>query len=164
VPVKTTWNLTHACVHCGEHDLSAKRPSERAGYARWLAAKDCAECWKATRDRQAARERDGWLAERRAAVLAGIEAWEVFADMPVLEGSDKATGWARHVRYQLLAAAHGTLDLSDDEFAARIEAPARRLDSVSWWIDQRDTEPIELEKLVGDAGAGGLSLVSENPY
>lgn len=57
MPVRTTWNVDHACGHCAEHDLSAKRASERAGYARWLATKECVECWQATRDRRAARQR-----------------------------------------------------------------------------------------------------------
>ena len=72
--VTTTGNVDHACGHCTEHDLSAKQASERAGYTRWLGTKDCTGCWQASRDAQAGREHDEWLAERQAAELAGIEA------------------------------------------------------------------------------------------
>lgn len=41
--IKTTWPVEHTCGHREDHDLSGKRPSERAGYARWLATKDCTD-------------------------------------------------------------------------------------------------------------------------
>jgi hypothetical protein len=47
--VKTTWDVEHTCGHPQIHDLSAKRVSERAGYVRWLATKDCWDCWHAER-------------------------------------------------------------------------------------------------------------------
>ena len=162
--VKTTWDVEHACGHCGDHDLSAKRASERAGYARWLGTKDCTECWRASRDAQAGRERAGALAERRAQELSATETWEARAGMPVLTGSDKAVDWGRRVRYQLLAAAHDTLDLSEDDYATRIEAPARHIDSASWWIDQRDAEAEDVEELVSDAASDDVARASENPY
>lgn len=162
--VKTTWEAHHPCGHAVSHDLSARRPSERAGYARWLAARDCAECWRVGRDVAAARERATWLAGRRAEELAETEAWETRAAMPALDGSDKAVEWGRRVRYQLLAAAHDTLDLAEDDFAARVENPARRIDSASWWIDQRDTEPVDLEELVTDTASNETASSNWNPY
>lgn len=30
MPVKTTWDVEHACGHRQDHDLSTKRASERA--------------------------------------------------------------------------------------------------------------------------------------
>ncbi len=162
--VKTTWEAHHACGHTAPHDLSARRPSERAGYARWLATRDCADCWKAGRDAAAARERATWLAGRRAEELAETEAWETRAAMPALDGSEKAVEWGRRVRYRLLAAAHDTLGLADDDFATRIENPARRIESGAWWIDQRDTEPVDLEELVTDGASNETATISENPY
>jgi hypothetical protein len=165
VPVKTNWDLCHACGHCEDHDLSAKRPSERAGYARWLGTKDCSGCWRSKRDGQVARERDEWLAERRTKELAETEDWEARTGMPTLEGSDKAVEWARRVRYQLLGAAYETLGLSEEEFAERIETPARHIGSASWWIDQRDAEVTDdMEELVVDAASDDVARASENPY
>lgn len=162
--VKTNWDVCHACGHRQDYDLSAKRAAERAGYARWLGTKDCSGCWRAKRDGQVAAERDEWLAERRTKELAETEEWEARTAMPTLEGSDKALDWARRVRYQLLAAAYETLGLAEEEFTARIEAPARHVASASWWIDQRDADASEVEELVGDAASCDVARTSENPY
>ena len=164
MPVKTIWSVEHGCGHCEDHDLSAKGASQRAGYARWLATKDCSSCWRATRDAEVAAERDQWLAERRAAELAETQQWETHADMAALEGSDKAVEWARRVRYQLLCAAYEALGLSGEAFAERIEAPARHITSASWWIDQRDAEPADVEELVSDAASTDVARANENPY
>jgi hypothetical protein len=89
--------------------------------------------------------------------------------MPALDGSDKAVEWGLRVRYQLLAATHDTLDAAKDHFAVRVENPARRLDSASWWSfpsssSQRDTEPVDLEELVSDAASNDPASSSGNPY
>jgi hypothetical protein len=97
--------VEHSCGHDKDHDLSQRRPSERAGYARWLAGRECSDCWTAKRDRQNAEDRDRWLAERRAEESAAADAWEKAADMPALDGrSDKAVEWGRRVRHQLMVA------------------------------------------------------------
>lgn len=48
--VRTQWTVEHACSHQMVHDLSGRPADKRAGFARWLAAKDCTDCWKAARD------------------------------------------------------------------------------------------------------------------
>jgi hypothetical protein len=50
---------------------------------------------------------------------------------------------------------HHVLDseMSDDEFEDRFEAPARTVTSASWWIDQRDTDPADMEELLADVSA-----------
>ena len=63
--VKTRWTVTHACTHDVVHDLSDRPADQRAGFARWLASKDCADCWKAARDNDAAGKEE-WLAAKRA--------------------------------------------------------------------------------------------------
>jgi len=83
--------------------------------------------------------------------------------MPTLDGSDKAVEWSRRVRYQLLAAAYEILGLSDEQFATRIEILARHVTSASWWIDQRDAEPADLEELLTDAASNDAARASENP-
>ena len=165
---KTTWEAHHACGHrarrtAASHDLPARRPSEHAGYARWLATRDCANCWKAGLDATAACERAPWLAGRRAEELAETEVWETRAAVPAFDG-DKAVEWGQRVRHQLLAAAHDTLGLAEDDFAVRVENPARRIDSASWWIDQRDTEPVDLEELVTDAASNDPASSNGNPF
>ena len=163
--VKTTWDVEHACGHGQVHDLSAKRVSERAGFARWLADRDCTDCW--TRDRETAtgRDRDVWLAARRAEELSAVETWETKAGMPPLGGSDKAVEWARKVRHQLVAAAFDDMGSPDDaDFTEQVEAPARMVVSASWWIDQRDADPSDLTELLTDTAAGDAAHVNENPY
>jgi len=172
--VKTTWEAHHPWGHrarkaAASHDLSARRPSVRAGYARRLAAKGCPKCWGAGRDAAAASERTRWLAGRSAEEPAETEVWEFRAAMPALDDSDKAVEWGLQVRYQLLAAAHDTLDAAEDDFAVRVENPARRIDSASWWSfpsspSQRDTEPVDLEDLVTDAASNEPASSSGNPY
>jgi hypothetical protein len=62
--IKTLWLVKHNCGDDEAHDLSGKRPSERAGYARWLRGKDCSVCWRRIRGRDREIEYGTWLAER----------------------------------------------------------------------------------------------------
>lgn len=39
--IRTHWPVEHACSHQVIHDLSGRPADKRAGFARWLAAKDC---------------------------------------------------------------------------------------------------------------------------
>lgn len=166
--IKTTWTVEHACGHEQDHDLSDKRPSERAGFARWLKTKDCSDCWRATRDKQNATAREAWVEEQRAKEMTEVEAWELVCAMPVLDGSDKSVDWGRRVRHNLMAAGHDyaqEIGVCDEDFAQQVEQPARRINSASWWIDQRDAEGDDLPELVQDgafqpAAPTGL----ENPY
>ena len=166
--VKTTWPVEHSCGHDEDHDLSERRPSERASYARWLAGRECSECWTAKRDRQNAKDRDRWVAERRAEESAAADAWEKAADMPALDGrSDKAVEWGRRVRHQLMVASHEHatgIGVADDDFAEQVETPARRIRWASWWIDQRDAEGEDLAELVQDGAASYAPGGTENPY
>ncbi len=163
--VKTTWDVEHACGHSQAHDLSSKRVSDRAGFARWLASRDCTDCWSRDRGTATARDREAWLADRRAEELSAVETWETKADMPPLGGSDRAVEWARKVRHQLVAAAFDDMGSPDDaNFTEQVEAPARMVVSASWWIDQRDADPSDLTELLTDAAAGDAAHVNENPY
>jgi hypothetical protein len=36
--------------------------------------------------------------------------------------------------------------------------------SASWWIDQRDTEPADLEELLTDVASDATARTQENPY
>ena len=148
--IKTVWPVKHSCGHQTDHDLSDKRPSERASFARWLEDKDCSDCWRAAQDR-------AWRPGRQAEEAPIVVSWEAQAGMPALEGSDKAVGWGSRVRHRLMTASHHhhVLDseMSDDEFEDRFEAPARTVTSASWWIDQRTTDPADMEELLADVSA-----------
>ncbi|MCN9240683.1 hypothetical protein NGF19_07715 [Streptomyces sp. RY43-2] len=39
--MKKLWTIDHACGHTNEADLSDRPADRRAGYARWLADRDC---------------------------------------------------------------------------------------------------------------------------
>ena len=39
--VKKCWPVNHACGHISQADLSDRPADRRAGYARWLAKRDC---------------------------------------------------------------------------------------------------------------------------
>jgi hypothetical protein len=84
--------------------------------------------------------------------------------MAVLDGSDRSMDWGRRVRRTLLVAAYDTLGLDDAEFAARIEAPARLIKPASWWIDQRDSEPTDLEELLNDAACNYAGTATQSPH
>ena len=150
--VKTEWTVTHSCGHDQDHDLSAKKPADRAGLARWLATKDCTDCWRAARGES--QDKEAWLAERRAEESALIAQWETRAEMSRLDGSEKAVEWGRRVRYTLMSAAYDVAqDAGQDEgaFIETVEAPARQVTSASWWIDQRDMPATDVAELVQSA-------------
>ncbi|WP_298337213.1 hypothetical protein [Ferrimicrobium sp.] len=162
--VKTEWSVEHACGHSQDHDLSEKRASRRAGYARWLATKDCSACWHRAQGRQQGSDQQAWLTERRSQQMEQITSWEVRADMPCLDGSDKAVEWARRVRFELLRAAYELLD-AEEAYITEVEQPARLITSASWWIDQRDADAGDVSELIVDqAGDPLASTGSENPF
>jgi hypothetical protein len=136
--------------------LSKKPPSERTGLAHWLQQRDCSACWRAGRGENQAREE--WLAEQRSKESTEIDAWELGSQMPELVGTEKAVAWAARVRYTLMGEAYdwrNDREWSDEEFALRLESPARERASASWWIDQRDSAPEDLEELLTDGVSTG---------
>jgi hypothetical protein len=166
--IKTVWSVEHHCGHREVHELSGRRPAERAGYARWLSGKDCSNCWRGTRDNDNGLDNETWLAERRAEEAVAVHAWERRTAMGELDGSDKSIPWAARVRYQLLSSAHDHYvrsgGMSTDAFTDRFEVPARTVTSASWWIDQRDTDPADLEELLADVSSDVAATVTENAH
>jgi hypothetical protein len=95
VAVKTIWPSTFVCGHSDDRDLSSKRADERAGYARWLASKDCTDCWRAGQADAGERlSKEQWLEAKRAEEAESLASWEQRAGMPPLDGSEKAFAWA----------------------------------------------------------------------
>jgi hypothetical protein len=152
---KITWLVRHRCGHLISWDLSHKRPSVRADFANWLAQRDCTRCWWAKRRTPNRLQRAVTRTQRRAEEAAELTGWETEAQMPVLEGSERAVTWARAIRYRLLQAAHhhhflaGRLPAED--FSVRFEVPAHRVTSASWWIDHRRVKPSEIAESLTDA-------------
>lgn len=140
------------------------RPTGVAGYARWLAERDCTDCWRATQGEDTESKAE-WLAKKRAAEQAEAEEWSTRYRMPPLEGTDRAIAWGTRCRHQLMAAAYTALVLegttSEAEWTA-IEDTARPLTRAGWWLDQRDADPTDLPELL--AAATGGDRPTENPH
>lgn len=90
------------------HNLSDRAADRRAGFARWLAGRECTDCWKAARDADTV-AKDQWLAARRAEEQAAAVEWAERFDMPPLEGSERALAWGERSRFQLVTAAYTAL-------------------------------------------------------
>ncbi|KOV35735.1 hypothetical protein ADK58_02930 [Streptomyces sp. XY152] len=145
--------------------MSNRPADKRAGFARWLASKDCTDCWKAARDADS-ESKEKWLAEKRAEEQEAAATWAKQFDMPQLEGPEKALDWAERSRHQLMTAAHtalvveGSWDEAEDW--AELEDKARSITRAGWWIDQRDSEGTDLLELLDAATEADRS--TENPF
>lgn len=143
------WPVVHRCGHRVHWDLSRKHPEDRAGFARWLALRDCTACWWAKRRRH----RRVPAAARPKAFRASLSTWEQAARMPALSGSDKAIAWARKIRHRLVTGAippSARTSGSTDETLAAMVGYARTIHAAAWWIDHRKVEPRELPSLLKD--------------
>jgi hypothetical protein len=162
--VSTHWTVQHACSHQVVHDLSGRPADKRAGFARWLAAKDCCDCWKASRHADT-ESKEEWLAAKRAAEQEAAVAWARQFDMPQLEGPAKALDWGERSRHQLMTAAHTALVVEgswDEADWAELEEKARAITSAGWWIDQRDAEGTDVLELLDAATEADRG--TENPF
>ncbi|MFF8855690.1 hypothetical protein [Streptomyces althioticus] len=156
--------MEHACSHRVDHDLSNRPADKRAGFARWLASKDCTDCWKAARDADSA-SKEKWLAEKRAEEQEAAATWAKQFDMPQLEGPAKALDWGERSRHQLMMAAHTALFVEgswDEADWAELEEKARSITRAGWWIDQRDAEGTDLLELLDAATEADRG--TENPF
>ncbi|MGW1279305.1 hypothetical protein ACWD4V_20480 [Streptomyces tsukubensis] len=162
--VKTVWSVEHACGHTADANLSARPADRRAGYARWLAGRDCTVCWEATRT-QDVEATAAWLAGQRAAEAEAAQRWEVEFRMPPLEGGERAVAWGARCRHQLVTAAYAALvtegETSEAEWA-ELEDAVRPVTRAGWWIDQRQADPADLPELL--AAATGTDRPTENPH
>ncbi|MFJ7278303.1 hypothetical protein [Kitasatospora sp. NPDC098663] len=165
MPVKTEWAVTHSCGHEHTHDLSARPADRRAGYARWLASRDCTDCWRAQRDGNRDEERAAWIAARRAEEQEAATEWAERYGMPPLSGPASVLDWGERCRHQLVTASYQTLvtegDLTEERWR-QVEDLARTVDRAGWWVDQREAAPGDLPELL-DA-ATDADRVVENPF
>jgi len=162
--VKTIWDIDHACGHTSRTDLSARAADQRAGYARWLAKRQCADCFRDSHQRDA-KETAAWLEAKRAAELSEANEWQERFRMPPLDGPERAIGWASTVRHQLMTAAYTALvsegDLDEADWQ-ELEDQARTVTRAGWWIDQREADASDLPELL--AAASDNDRTNENPY
>ncbi|BAU88009.1 hypothetical protein SLA_7143 [Streptomyces laurentii] len=158
------FDVVHSCGHAITHDLSGRWADQRAGYARWLAARACTDCWRAEQQADTA-SRAEWLAAKRAEEQAAAAAWTDQFDMPPLEGPETILDWGERTRHQLVTSAYtalvteGTWDEAD---WAQLEEQIRLVTRAGWWIDQRDAGGADLPELL-DA-ASDRDRPTENPF
>ncbi|MEU7646329.1 hypothetical protein [Streptomyces huasconensis] len=162
--VRTSFEVVHTCGHTVTHNLSDRPADKRASFARWLASKDCTDCWKAARDNDTASKQE-WLAAKRAAEQQAAADWATQFEMPPLEGPEKVLDWGDRSRHQLVTAAYtalvteGTWDEAD---WAALEEKIRTITRAGWWIDQRDAEGTDLPELLDAATEADRG--TENPF
>lgn len=89
-------------------------------------------------------------------------------DLPPLTGSEKQLSWATRTRYEILSTAleelTGDGEMSAEDFESRILVPARKVLKPSWWIDNKDAEPCDIEELVSTAVDEDELVETENPF
>ncbi|MGW6840260.1 hypothetical protein [Streptomyces sp. NPDC054958] len=162
--VKTLWSIEHDCGHTTQADLSNRPADRRAGYARWLAQRDCTDCWRSCRSQDATSQSE-WLEQKRSAEQARADEWAERYRMPPLEGVGRALAWGSRCRHQLVTAAYTALvvegEMSDAEWE-EFENSLRPLIRTGWWIDQRDADPEDLPELVEAATSDDRP--TENPF
>jgi len=163
--VKKIWTIDHLpCGHQSEADLSARPADQRAGYARWLAKRECTDCWRETHQRDAAAT-SAWLESKRTQEREAAQDWAKRFRMPPLDGPERAIVWASTVRHQLVTGAYtalvaeGALDEADWQ---ELEDRARTVTRAGWWIDQREADPADLPELL--EAVADSDRTTENPY
>jgi len=159
--VQSTFGIDFACGHSETRNLSDRPAGKRKSFANWLGQQQCTQCWKAE-------NKDDRLEERREA--AEVDAKKL--GLPTLEGSEKQLEWAPLFRDSIIKKAHEELcrgddaEMRDSEFEKRILVHARQITRAGWWMDNSDSEPEDLEELVGTAldDDEGARNGTENPY
>ncbi|MFE4055216.1 hypothetical protein ACFXP3_02730 [Streptomyces sp. NPDC059096] len=144
--------------------MSDRPADRRAGFARWLAGRDCTDCWKAARSADT-ESKAQWLAAKRTEERQAAAEWAQKFDMPPLEGPERLLEWGERSRHQLMKAAHTALVAEgawDEADWAKLEERARLIGRAGWWIDQRDAEGADLPELLHAAGEGDRA--TENPF
>ncbi|MCM2579689.1 hypothetical protein [Streptomyces meridianus] len=162
--VRTKWTVEHECGHSLIHDLSDRPADRRSGFARWLAGRNCTDCWKEARDADTD-SKEQWLTAKRAEEQQAVSEWAENFEMPGLEGSERAMEWGERCRHQLMTAAHAVLVVEgswDEADWAELEEKARPITRAGWWIDQRDADGADLHELLEAAGEADRG--TENPF
>lgn len=166
--ISSSVTVKFKCGHSQSTDLGHVPAGKRKGHAFSLGKnRVCGKCFK--QESEAGREE--WLKNKNAQELAEAEVFEEEHELEPITGSDKQLAWGTRARYSLLSAALEAFtagdeaSMSEEEFDETILAPARRLNRASWWINNSDAEPEDLEELVTTAGATEVvDTETENPF
>lgn len=163
--IATSLSIKYKCGHTQSTDLSKVPAGRRKSHAYGLGKnRVCGRCFAA----ENAEGREAFLAERNAQTLAEAESFENDHDIPPLTGSEKQLSWATRTRYELLSTAleelTGDEAMSAEDFETRILGPARKVLRASWWIDNKDAEPGDIEELVTTAVDEDELIETENPF
>lgn len=154
----TTQSATRQCGCETTFDTTGLAPFQLKDKRAFFERTKCPRCdpkLKAKNDRERATYQAQELAEaQEAEERAGYEA---------LRGSPKQVAWATKVRVQLIQAAFEALGLEETEFNHVVGDPAGRIDSASWWIDNREVPPEELPAAIA-AALGTEATTSDNPF
>jgi hypothetical protein len=79
--------------------------------------------------------------------------------------SPRLGGRSRHCLLRAAYEAHVESGaLPEAQFDAVIETPAKRITDAAWWIDNRDTDPDDIQELLEAASRDHASNGTENPY
>jgi hypothetical protein len=54
--------------------------------------------------------------------------------------------------------------MPEAQFDALIETPAKRITDAAWWIDNRDTNPADIQELLQAASRDHAATGTKNPY
>ena len=129
------YNVTQSCGCTTRHDLIGPHKS-REWRIKILSEKPCDSCWREERERRNAEQ-------NAEAAKANRE-----LELPALIGTEKQIPWAESIRLRLLRAVDEVLqirgDLRDHPHMPAVLDALYAETRASWWIDQRDTHPIEV--------------------
>lgn len=142
--VKSTYRVTFRCGHSGDVDLSRKPAVRRRAIAEYLATtRECDAC--------AGGASEEWKAQQ----VAAREEFDLRAELPGLSGSDKQVSFGKRRRADLLRGAYDELveggDWTEEEFEAKILAPARQVVAARFWIEAAETRAMDLEEIIASA-------------
>lgn len=156
--------ITFACGHQEDRDLSAKPAGDRRSYASWLAKQKCTECWKRTSKREVSAE----IKAEREAEMAAAEEDQEQSNLPILQGSPKQASWALQTRFNMLRGLYADFveggSLSEAEFDGEVLDLVRKIDRAKWWIDNREADNHELLEMLKDPGEAAFGTSNENPF
>ena len=158
--IQTEYKIKLACGHTETRDLSDRPAGKRSSFKRWLEQHgDCKKCWKAKNADE--------LYKKEAEAANDFTRDQ---ELPDLTGSEKQLKWANIFRFSVLDHAHQKLveegELSEEDFEERIMVHARKITFASWWFDNKDNDPEDLEELVSNAidEEPDKVIETENPY
>ena len=147
----TTPTVKHHCGHDCQYNLSKTPPLLRAGVLSRLAERDCLSCRRIEYAQLHEGEMDSTSSRGEVAVETALServVWERHEAMPKLEGTQWAVAAGSRVRYILMTESDdwcSDREWTEEEFTQRLVVPARQRLDASWWLNNFDCAPEDLE-------------------